>query len=192
MNSQSRNSYQQRLQQRQTVIFGSIGVLLTLLLVLGLLWFTNVLPFPANKEFSAETETEDNVVPCLVEGTTSVDPASITVRVYNASARTGLAGSVGGKLSEYGVVISDELNWGGSAPQAPAVIYSSLNALPQAYSLARMFPTATVLLDGTTDTEVLDLVLGEDFTELRPDGELAELQAGQDLTNPENCVVVDR
>lgn len=174
------------------MIFGSIGLVLTLFLVLGLLWFTNILPFPLKRDFSTTAEQKENVVPCLVEGTTSVEPSSITVRVYNASTRTGLAGNVGGTLSEYGIVISDELNWGGSEPQAPVVVYSSLNALPQAYTLARMFPSATVLLDGTTDTEVLDLVLSQDFTEMRPDGELAELQAGQELTNPENCVVIER
>lgn len=192
MNSHQRTSYRQRLQQRQTVIFGSIGLLLSLLLLLGLLWFTGIVPFPMNREFTAEENAQDNVVPCIPAGTQAVENTSITVKVYNASPRTGLAATVAGKLTEHGVAVADELNWGGETPQAPVVIYSSLGALPQAYSLARMFPTATVLLDGTTTTEVLDVVLGEDFTELRPDGEIAELSAGQELTSPENCVTVER
>jgi len=170
-----------------------MAVALVLLLLLGLLWFTGVLPMPFNRDFTSSESSEDaNVVPCLAEGTPSVELSTITVTVYNASNRTGLASKVSGELSGHGVTVSDQLNWGGEEPDAPIVIYSSQNALPQAYTLARMFPNATVRLDGTTDTEILDVVLGSHYTEMRPEGELAELGAGQELTNPENCVVVER
>lgn len=162
-------------------------------MILGLLWFSGVLPTPFNREFTSSSEDEQtNVIPCLPEGTPSVENSTITVNVYNASTRTGLAGTIAGKLSEHGVTVSEQLNWGGAEPEAPVVIYSAQNALPQAYTVARMFPSAVVLLDGTTDTEVLDIVLGPEFTEMKPDGELAELAAGQELINPDDCVVVDR
>ena len=170
-----------------------MAVVLALLLLLGLLWFTGVLPMPFNREFTASEDSQDaNVVPCLPAGTPSVEHSTITVNVYNASTRTGLAGSVAGQLTAQGVTVSEQLNWGGSDPNAPIVIYSAQNALAQAYTVARMFPNATVLLDGTTDTEVLDIVLGSSYTEMKPEGELAEMSAGQELTSPENCVVVDR
>lgn len=193
MDENLRLTYRRRLQQRQTVIFGSMAVLLSLLLLFGLLWFTGVLPAPFSREFASPDEMEqENVVPCIPAGTPSVEYSAITVNVHNASTRTGLAGSVAGKLTEQGVTVLEETNWGGADPDAPVVIYSAQNALPQAYSVARMFPSASVLLDGTTDTEVLDIVLGADFTELKPESELAEMGAGQELASPENCVVVDR
>nr|WP_241698457.1 LytR C-terminal domain-containing protein [Flaviflexus huanghaiensis] len=158
-----------------------------------MLWFTGVLPTPFNREFtSAPSDDQANAVPCLPEGTPSVEHSAITVNVYNASNRTGLASSVSGQLIEQGITVSEQENWGGTEPGAPVVIYSAQNALDQAYTLARMFPSAVVLLDGTTETEVLDVVLGQSFGGLKPPEELAELAAGQELQNPEDCVIVDR
>ncbi len=192
VNTNPRLSYQRRLQQRQTVVFGSMALVLALLMLLGLLWFSGILPIPFNRDFTASEEEQGNVVPCMPEGTLSVENSSITANVYNASNRTGLAGSVAGSLTEQGITISDELNWGGTEPAEPVVIYAAQSALPQAYTVARLFPEAVVLLDGTATTEVLDIVLSSSYTNLLPAEELAALAGGQELTNPENCVVVER
>lgn len=193
VNDNPRISYQRRLQQRQTVIFGSIAIVLALLMLVSMLWFSGVLPSPFSREFSSRPDdAQSNVVPCLPEGTPSVEYSTITVNVYNASNRTGLASSISGQLIEQGITVSEQENWGGAEPGSPVVIYSSQNALGQAYTVARMFPSAVILLDGTTETEVLDIVLGQSFGEMKPQEELAQLGPGQELTSPEDCVVVDR
>lgn len=185
--------YRRRLQQRQTVVFGGLAIILSVLMLLSLAWWTGILPFPLDRGFtSSEQEGGREIVPCIAEGTPAVSLEEITVNVYNGTNRNGLASAVGSELTALGVTVGQEANWRGATPTHPVIIYTSSAALPQAYTIARVFPEATVLLDTTTQSGVLDLVLGDDFTDIHSEDELAQLEAGQPLSSPENCEPVDQ
>ncbi|WP_147286807.1 hypothetical protein [Trueperella pyogenes] len=52
VSSNVRAEYKKRTQQRQTVVFGSIIAIMAVLLVLGTLTWSGLLPFPFEREFS--------------------------------------------------------------------------------------------------------------------------------------------
>ncbi|MDO5724062.1 MAG: LytR C-terminal domain-containing protein [Flaviflexus sp.] len=188
-----RAQYRRRLQQRQTVIFGTLALIMAVAMLLASAWWTGVLPFPFGQEFTKKEVVAKDVVPCIVEGTPSVPNSDISVRVYNATNRSGLANSVAGKLKEQGVVIVEEGNWKGTKPQSPTVIYTPSSAIPEAYTLARMFPEVKVFHDPTSSkNQVLDIVLGDNFEGLKSGDDLATLADGQELTSFEGCQEIDR
>lgn len=190
-NEKGRTQYRQRLQQRQTVIFGGISIILAVLMLLASAWWTGILPFPLNREFTVAEDTNRDIVPCVDQGATSVPKADITVNVFNSTTRTGLATTVADRLATEGVTVGQSANWRGEAPEHAVVIYTSADAVPAAYTLQQVFPDATVLLDRTSQTQVLDVVLGADFTDVKTPEDLAALQEGQPLTSLPGCEAVD-
>lgn len=162
-------------------------------MLLASAWWTGVIPFPFGKEFTKKEVVAKNVVPCVVDGTPSVPNSDISVRVLNATTRTGLANSVASSLGEQGLVIVEEGNWKGPKPNEAAIIYTPASAIPEAYTLARMFPSVKVFHDPTSsNNQVLDIVLGDSFEGLKPAEELASLSEGQELTSFEGCQEIDR
>lgn len=162
----ARAEYRKRIQQRQTVIFGTICGVLALLLILGLLTWTGLLPTPFNRGFSEPTEEEAALIPCPAEGTTPIDLATATVRVYNSTSTSGLAGQVGEGLAGLGVTVSETANWGGDELPDSVRIYAGENGIAAAYTLRAYFPGSTIHFDPSNDSEVLDVVIGEAWTEM--------------------------
>lgn len=166
---------QRNLQQRQTVIFGGITIALVLLLLLSLATWTGVIGSPFNRGFSAKEDPNAGVIPCIAPGTPPVPLNEISANVYNATPRTGLAGSVGSRLTELEVQVGNETNWGGAVPPEAARIYASYDGIPAAYTMARLIPGAIVMLDETNTTEVIDIVLSTDFTDVESNEAIAAL-----------------
>lgn len=188
-----RAQYRRRLQQRQTVIFGTLALIMAVLMLLASAWWTGVMPFPFGKGFSEKEVIAKDVVPCVVEGTPSVPHSDISVRVYNSTNRPGLANSVAGQLAEQGLVIVEEANWKGEKPLSPVVIYTPSSAIPEAYTTAQLFPNVKVFHDPTSsNTQVLDIVLGENFEGLKSAEELGALKEGQELKSFEGCKEIER
>lgn len=162
----ARAEYKKRVQQRQTVIFGSITAVLAVLLLVGTLVWTGLLPFPFNKEFSRPSAEDSAPIPCPVEGMGPAALDTITVRVYNSSATSGLAGEVGSSLATLGVVVSETSNWGGEALPESARIYAGTEGVTSAYTLRAYFPGSTIHFDATNNSEVVDVVLGEGWVDM--------------------------
>ncbi|MCI7305237.1 MULTISPECIES: LytR C-terminal domain-containing protein [Trueperella] len=187
MSSNARAEYRKHTQQRQTVIFGSIIAVMAVLLVLGTLTWSGLLPFPFEREFSRPPDTD--AVVCPIDGAEHVDPATITANVYNATTRTGLASSVASSLSAAGVSVSETANWGGEEVTEPVRLYSSLNGVTNAYTLRAFFPEAQVHIDPNITTEVVDVVLGEGYSDLVAAPTEEQLVAAMEPA--EGCVPLD-
>lgn len=164
MTSNARAEYRKRTQQRQTVIFGSMIAVMAILLVLGTLVWTGLLPFPFNREFSQPPDSA--AVPCPTEGLAPQDPSTITVTVFNATNQTGLAGTVGSALAQSGVVVSETANWRGEDQFEAVRMYTTPSGVDAAYTLRAYFPTATVHLDPNLTSEIVEVVLGRDYTDM--------------------------
>lgn len=183
--NEARAEYRKRIQQRQTVIFGTISGVLAVLLLLGLLTWTGLLPTPFNRDFSEPSAEEAALIPCPIEGSTPVEPTSMTVRVYNSTTIGGVAGQVGTSLAELGVTVSETSNWGGEALPESVRIYAGANGITAAYTLRAYFPGSTIHFDPSNNSEILDVVIGEEWTEMHTAPTAEELQAA--LEPMPNC-----
>lgn len=189
----AREEYHARIQQRQTVIFGSIGGIMVLLLLVSYLIWTGIIPAPYNPQFSgSEVSGSELVTPCVSDDTQAVDMTTIAVNVYNSSSRNGLAGNVGQQLSNLGVALVGTANWSDQAIAEPARIITGKDGIPAAYTLAQYMPGAIVLYDPDVKDEVLSVVLGKDFTEVSSPAEVAQANPGGLLESQEGCTVIGK
>lgn len=189
----AREEYHERIQQRQTVIFGSIGGIMVLFLLVAYLMWTGIVPAPYNPAFSGSAEAGSELVtPCVPDNTEAVDMTTIAVNVYNSSERNGLAGNVGQQLSSLGVTLVGTDNWSQQTIAEPARIITGKNGIPAAYTLAQYMPGAIILYDPDVKDEVLSVVLGKDFTEVSSPSEVAEANPGGLLESQEECAVIGK
>ena len=107
--------------------------------------------------------------------------------MYNATDQSGLAARTAGGLAQYGVVISQEANYGGSF-DGVANIVSGPRGLQAAYTVAQLISGATVTLDGREDATI-DVVLGGSFSEVPPP-ESNPVDPEQPLPPPPGCTPV--
>lgn len=157
-----RIEYRKRIQQRQTVIFGSISAVMAFLLIFGTLIWVGVIPAPINPSFSKKAEPVF-VVPCPSEKIQARDLSTLTARVYNSTSVSGQAGEVGQDLATLGVTITETSNWGGKALSEPTRIIAGKNGVDAAYTLRAYFPGAKIHFDETNNSEILDVVIGKAF-----------------------------
>ena len=113
-------------------------------------------------------------------GPKPVDSSKVQVRVYNATAREGLARKIAGQLVGRGYVIvatdNDPLSGIRPVDGAAEVRYGPAGARAAAL-LRRQVPGATMYQDARQDATV-DLVLGEQFRRLSTPAELARGRQG--------------
>ena len=113
-------------------------------------------------------------------GPKPVDPSKVQVRVYNATAREGLARKIAGQLVGRGYLIvatdNDPLSGIRPVDGAAEVRYGPAGARAAAL-LRRQVPGATMYKDARQDATV-DLVLGEQFRRLSTPAELARGRQG--------------
>lgn len=189
----AREEYNDRIQQRQTVIFGSIGGIMVLLLLVSFLIWTGIVPAPFNPAFSGSTEVGSELVtPCVPDNTQAVDMTTIAVNVYNSTSRNGLAGNVGGQLSAMGVALVGTDNWSGQSIGESARIITGQDGIPAAYTLAQYIPGSVVLYDPDVSDEVLSVVLGKDFTEVLTPEAVAQANPGGLLESQAECAVIGK
>ena len=109
-----------------------------------------------------------------------VDSSKVQIRVYNATAREGLARKIAGQLvgRGYAIVATDNDPLSGIRPVdgAAEVRYGPAGARAAAL-LRRQVPGATMYQDARQDATV-DLVLGEQFRRLSTPAELARGRQG--------------
>lgn len=164
--TETRAEYKARLKQRQTVIFGSIGAVMAILLALNMLFFTGILPFPFYRGFSSAKPVQ-YTVPCAAKKARPVPLGEINVRVYNATARTGIAQQVSDVLKERGVNVSATANWDSKERVTDsALIITGRKTVSQAYTLRAFFPKSRVVFEKGANTGIVDVVIGKQWKEM--------------------------
>lgn len=164
---QARESRRKHLQQRQTVIFGSlIAGLLVIGLAAGAVW-VGILPAPVNIPIQTpEPEDAAPPAPCPPADALPVPMNEIAANVLNGTNRSGLAAGTSASLAERGVVIGEE----GNAPvrfDGVVRIVTGPTAVDAAYTMAAHFPEANIELDGRTE-DTLTITVGDGFDGLLP------------------------
>lgn len=179
------------MQQRQTVLFGTlIAGLLFAALFAGAVW-AEIIPSPVSVEINdSSTATPTAIVPpCPPEGQLPVPYSEIIVNVLNGTDRAGLAGSTAAVLAGYGFQRGSEAN--GSPYTGVARISSGPTGVGSAYTLASLFSESQIQLDTREDATV-DVLVGERFESILSPGEIA-LDPDSPIPAPASCtpVVVD-
>src|SRR5699024_5912899 len=105
--ARARADRRKRMQQRQTVIFGTIvAVLLASALFAGAVW-AEIIPAPLNIELKTPEPEESPVVsqPCPPEDALPVPFDEITVNVLNSTKTSGLGGRTAEDIRSHGVTV---------------------------------------------------------------------------------------
>lgn len=185
-----RAARRRHLQQRQTLVF---GVLITALVAVGVLaaaMWGNMIPSPFTRPFSAPAPTAGPAptTPCPPADALPAPFPEITANVYNATDQSGLAGRTAGGLAQYGIVISEEGNYGG-AFEGVANVVAGPSGLRAAHTVAALLPDASVSLDDRDD-ETVDVVVGGSLSEVPPP-ETSTLDMESPLPVPPGCTPAD-
>lgn len=109
--------------------------------------------------------------PCLSisAGAPAIDPATVQLRVYNASSTEGLAMAVGNELSSRGLQVVDVDNDPlDREVQGVGEIRFGPTALAQAIYIAANFPELLQVPDTTRSDTVVDVAIGPGYAGLVP------------------------
>ncbi|MDY5153698.1 LytR cell envelope-related transcriptional attenuator [Actinobaculum suis] len=184
---EARRAYRKKTQQRQTIVFGTLGGILLVLLAFSLLIWVGVLPSPINKPFSRPAAPPPPVVPCAPAGATAVDPATINLLVYNSTNRGGLASSAAKSFTAEGMNVSNTGNWNDTV-EGTAQIISGPEGLPGAYTVARYIPDSTIVFSNDMSGESLTVVLGDNYDGIRTAEQVAQEYPDPTLTSLPECI----
>lgn len=190
-----RAEYRRKMQQRQTVLFGSIAAVLAVLLILSMLVWTGILPFPFNKEFKTNEKSTSLLTPCIDSNTAALAPNTVTVKVYNATKGAGLASSASSQLTAQGFSVPSIENWGGSTQGNTTRIITGPQGIAAAYTLQQYVPGSTVQYDSSMKDESVSLILGSDHLKKVENQETTILDTATvnqnnpegTLRSPKNC-----
>ncbi len=174
--------------ERQAVIFGAV---LAGLAAVGLgaaaVW-TGGMDAPFDRAFTTiepSPSADVNAPPCVPEGTLPVPYGNVTVHIYNATSRPGLAGSAADLLGQRGFEIGTTGNFAIKLRGVGRIEFGS-QGIAAAYTLAAHIPEIELVYDARTD-DVIDLALGGRFEELAA-LDLVPLAADEPMTGVAGCV----
>jgi len=186
----ARVARRRHMQQRQTVIFGT---LVTVLLVAGLLGgavWSGVLPSPIDIEINSgapEATPAPVAPPCPPEGALPVPYSEISANVLNGTETQGLAAGTAATLRSYGIQTGREQN--GQRYEGVARLTAGPLGVASAYTLAALFSSAEIVLDAREDATV-DVLLGMAFEDVLP-LEQVELDPEAPIPPPADCRPVE-
>ena len=144
---------------KSTVTLAALSVVLVLVGIWG--WNAATKPFPAKTE-------PPKCVATSIDAGEKVFPQQVTVSVYNASDRNGLAGQTMAELVEQGFTKGDTGNAPGNARVPVAAIWTDTPKNPDVLLLAsRLGKSAEVVRRDSAGVGVT-LVVGDDFAKLLP------------------------
>lgn len=184
--ARARAERKKALQQRQTVIFGVIVVVLLVFgLLSGLMW-ANIIPSPISRPITSPTApvVATKPWPCPPDNTLPVPYTAMTVEVLNGTRQPGLAGRTASDLQGLGVNVVQATDAKDRYTGATELT-AGPNGLGVAYTLAALFPDAQITLDEREDAGV-SITVGSKFTELRTADQVA-LDPNAPLPAPTNC-----
>ncbi|UFU07095.1 LytR C-terminal domain-containing protein [Ruania halotolerans] len=183
--AKARAARRRHLQQRQTVIFGTlIAAMLVVGLAAGAVW-VGILPSPVSIAISEPESTEsDDAGPCPPDGATYVPLTEISANVLNGTSRSGLAADTSAELGERGVAVGRQAN--AESPFAGVVrIVSGPEGLAAAYTAGVLFTDPRIEVDSRTD-ETIDVILGSSYEALRSADEI-DIDPEVEIPIPQGC-----
>ncbi|QES49049.1 hypothetical protein DEJ50_15780 [Streptomyces venezuelae] len=167
-----------RPRRRRRIVLAVVGAVLALgLLGYGTLQVVDVFRGDGKKTAAAGTDCVQGkhgkpAAPAAVTKAPAValpQPGQITVNVYNATPRSGLAKSVGDELRKRGFVVGKV----GNAPPdfdkkvpGPGILLGSARTDKAAYSVLGTQLAGTTQQTDTRETADIDLILGDGFKDL--------------------------
>ena len=186
--ARARAARRRHLQQRQTVIFGTlIAAMLVVGLAAGAMW-VGILPSPISVAIeSPEDSSGADTQPCPPDGATYVPLEEISANVLNGTTEAGLASRTTEALADRGVAVGRTAN-ADSAFEGVARLLTGPKGLPAAFTLAELFDGAEVEVDSRED-ETVDVILGSKFESLRPKDEIS-IDPDAAIPAPTNCTPV--
>ena len=188
----ARADYRRRIQQRQTVIFGTIAALMAVLLLFAMLFWTNIVPFPFDREFSAEVDSNTVVTPCIADGTAVTDLSTITANVYNSTSITGIAAEAATALTGLGVAVGTTENWSGDqALSEPARIQAGSQGITAAYTLAQYIPDSIIQYNSDLTGETINVILGTSWNGISSADSVASANPDVTLSPVAECTTLE-
>lgn len=187
--ARARARRRKRMQQRQTVIFGSIiAILLGAALFGGAVW-SGLVPSPINIEFKSPEDDRPPPPdqPCPPEGSMPVAFEDLSVNILNSTQTAGLGARSADDVREHGIKVESVGN-AGELYLGSAKIVTGFDTLAEAYTVADLVADSVIYIDERTE-DVIDIVLGSSFTDIRKTDEL-QLVQGEPIPAPEGCIVV--
>ena len=153
-----RQRYLENRQRKQNLTFSITASVMAVLVILSLLVLMGIVKMPFSDKFSQAVHyASTGDVPCPSAGATPVPPDQVTVQVLNATNQQGLATTVTKMLTTVGYTALDPGN--SDTEYAGAVeIDAGPKAVDAAYTVARLFPDARVVLSESTDSTVSVIV----------------------------------
>ncbi len=180
--------------ERQAVVFGSLVAGLGVVGLLAAAIYSGVVPAPfLDRSFTTASPTGlANALPpppCPPTGTLPVTYNVVTVNVFNASSRAGLAGQTARELATRGFLVGTTAN-ATVTPTAPEEVRFGEAGLAAAYTLASNLTDPVLILDTRTDGSV-DLILSNTFPGL-VDAAGVALDPSTPLVGVASCVALDQ
>lgn len=186
-----RQRFRAERQRRQNYVFTITIASMAVLLVLALAVFNGLLPVPFGNSFNAKVRyAEVGDIPCPPTQAQPLSPEGIKVQVLNTTTRAGIAGEATTMLTQAGFTPEKPSN---SSPiySGRARIKTNATTLTQAYTVARLFPGAHVVLAEATNNVVL-VELGQYYEgALTGDTLKSHINDTAVMTGPEHCLPLD-
>lgn len=185
-----RQRYLMRRQRRQTAVFSITGLSLAVVALVGVLVLIGVIPVPFGNSFSESVKyAEEGDLVCPSVGAYPTPVEDVNVKVVNTTAHQGLATDATEMLISAGFTPQDPDNstteYGGKAR-----IFAGISGVDDAYTVARYFPGAKVVLTAATDKAVT-VELGSFYDSPIDAEEVAHISRSKDpLVRPEGCLPV--
>ena len=183
-----------RKHERQAVVFGSLIAALALAGLGATAIYTGAMDATfLTREFTSPPPEDVDVIPlppCVPDDTLPPAPETITVRVYNATDRVGLAGQAAAELTARGFVILETANYPVEIPTGAWISFGEAG-IAAAYELAaHIEPGVPALVLDTRPDATLDLVLGDTWTTLLPATEVL-LDPAMPMIALEGCLPLE-
>nr|WP_269212750.1 MULTISPECIES: LytR C-terminal domain-containing protein [unclassified Schaalia] len=161
-------------------------------LVLSFLVLKGWIPLPFGQSFHAKVKYASvGDVPCLAEDVQPLAPEQVYVQVLNTTARPGIAGEATEMLKSAGYTTEDPANSNVEFP-GKVRISAGPRGIEAAYTVARYFTDAHVVLSGRADNLVL-VELGTFYSGRLSESDFAVVKESQSpLKAPKGCLPVDK
>ncbi|WP_122819396.1 LytR C-terminal domain-containing protein [Varibaculum vaginae] len=157
--------YVRRRQQRETMVFTIIGSVMAGLLVLSILIGFGILPFPFFNDFKqAPQYAQAGDVPCPTSEK-AVPLDKMEIHVVNGTDVSGLAGKVAEGLKERGIPVKDIGNITSGSYEGNVQIITGPTGVNVAYTLARAFEEAEIILDPRPTSDVT-VTIGSRYSDM--------------------------
>lgn len=153
-----------RRRRLHTAVLGFLAFLLLLAVVLAQGLVSGWVRLPAAEAPTAQAGPADE---CPAGPFPYLDPATVSINIYNSTAAPGLAGSVATDLGDRGFQIGTVGNSSVNRAGMTALVLSGTSGFAAAYTVQQHIPGTQYVHDDRTDASV-DVVIGSGYENLQP------------------------